>query len=68
MEITMGKDDYKYKPTLNEESTINNDIVSASIILSALIRSGTTKTAASREAVMLLKELKKCYQENLGSD
>lgn len=69
----MAKEEYnKYKqsdevPNISFQTT-NSDISAASIILSALIRSGTTKSAAPREAVFLLKELKKCYQENPGSD
>lgn len=70
----MAKEDYnKYKQVIDEMpalsfKTIDSDISAASVILSALIRSGTTKSAAPREAVFLLKELKKCYQENPGSD
>ena len=70
----MAKEDYnKYKQSTDEMPTIsfqttNSDISAASVILSALIRSGTTKSAAPREAIMLLKELKKCCQEDRGSD
>ena len=63
----MAKEDYGYKQE-NKQEKDTQDMLCASIIMSTLIRGGATKSAAPREAVLLLKELKKQYSlENLGS-
>ena len=69
----MGMSDWKKeKETANiskEKLThIDNDIIAMAIIASALIRQGATKSSVPRESAFMLKELKKCYQENPGSD
>lgn len=64
----MAKEDYKTWDKTQPKDDISNDLVCCSIILATLIKTGSTKSAAPREAVLLLKELKKQYsQENLGS-
>lgn len=47
---------------------VDNDIIAMAILASALIRQGATKSSVPRESAFMLKELKKCYQENPGSD
>ena len=47
---------------------IDNDIIAMAILAASLIRQGSTKSSVPRESAFMLKELKKCYQENPGSD
>jgi hypothetical protein len=56
----MAKYDYK---DAQEQETPNQDMLCATILLASLIKAGATKSAAPREAAMLLIELKKAYAQ-----
>lgn len=54
---------YDYKDAQEQETPPNQDMICATILLASLIKAGTTKSAAPREAVILFLELKKAYAQ-----
>lgn len=61
--VSMAKYDYK---DFQEQETPNQDMICATILLASLIKAGTTKSAAPREAVILFLELKKAYAQAIA--